>query len=219
MPVSAVLFDFDGVLVDTEWEIYQAWLATFRDHGQDLPLSLYTRCIGSDFDSWSPKLHLEELTRLKFDWLKLDERRQVRIRSALAEHGPIDGVEDVLKGLSRRNIPLAVVSSSSHGWVDGWLEKLNLSRYFQEIVCKGDAPRIKPEPDLFLEAARRLKLDPANCLVIEDSLNGLKAAKSAGMQTWIVPNRVTSCLDFTEADSVFQDFGRVLAAIDDLKVR
>jgi putative hydrolase of the HAD superfamily len=209
MAVSAILFDFDGVLVDTEWEIYQAWLGTFRQHGQDLPLSLYTRCIGSDFDAWSPKLHLEDLTKLEFDWIRMDERRQVVIRSALAEHGPMDGVVAVLEALQERGVPLAVVSSSSHHWVDGWLEKLGLMDFFQEVVCKGDAPRIKPAPDLFMEAARRLCVLPADCLVIEDSLNGLNAAKSAGMMAWIVPNRVTCGLDFQGADRVFTGFDEV----------
>ena len=209
MPVSAVLFDFDGILVDTEWEIYQAWLETFQQHGQDLPLSLYTRCIGSDFDAWSPKLHLEDLTQLQFDWIKMDERRQIRIRSALEEQGPISGVVDVLKLLGELGIPISVVSSSSHHWVDGWLEKLGLSAFFQEIVCKGDAPKIKPAPDLFLEASRRLKVDPSDCLVIEDSLNGLNAAKAAGMMAWIVPNRVTSGLDFSQADRVLSGFSEM----------
>jgi len=206
MLASAVLFDFDGILVDTEWEIYQAWLETFREHGHDLPLSLYTRCIGSDFDAWSPKLHLEELTLLNFDWIQMDERRQIRIRSALAKHGPIDGVVAVLKLLREIGIPIAVVSSSSHHWVDGWLEKLDLIDFFQEIVCKGDAPKIKPAPDLFFEAARRLKVNAADCLVIEDSLNGLNSAKAAGMMAWMVPNRVTAGLDFTSADRVFSSF-------------
>lgn len=209
MLASAVLFDFDGILVDTEWEIYQAWLETFQEHGQDLPLSLYTRCIGSDFDAWSPKLHLEDLTKLKFDWIQMDERRQVRIRAGLSEHGPIDGVVNVLKSLNEQGIPVAVVSSSSHHWVDGWLEKLGLAVYFQEIVCKGDAPRIKPAPDLFLEAARRLKMDPSECLVIEDSLNGLNAAKAAGMRVWIVPNRVTAGLDFSQAERVLSGFAEM----------
>jgi putative hydrolase of the HAD superfamily len=209
MSVAAVLFDFDGVLVDTEWEIYQAWLATFQSHGEDLPLSLYTRCIGSDFDAWSPKLHLEDLTQLKFDWLKMDEQRQVVIRAALAKQGPIQGVVEVLKNLKEKGISIAVVSSSSHHWVDGWLEKLNLSKYFDEVVCKGDAPRIKPAPDLFLEAAKRLDVSAQNCLVIEDSVNGLNAAKAAGMQVWIVPNRVTSCLDFSAADAVFPSFAEL----------
>jgi HAD superfamily hydrolase (TIGR01509 family) len=206
MPLSAVLFDFDGILVDTEWAIYQAWLRTFRAHGKDLPLSLYTRCIGSDFDAWSPKAHLEDLTQLGFDWVKMDEERQVEIRAELSEEGPIEGVVDLLAAISESGVPQAVVSSSSHFWVDGWLEKLGLRGFFSDVICKGDAPRIKPAPDLYLAAAERLGVEPECCLVIEDSLNGLISAKAAGMKAWIVPNRVTSGLDFSRADKVLGSF-------------
>jgi putative hydrolase of the HAD superfamily len=206
MSFSAVLFDFDGILVDTEWAIYQAWLRTFRAHGQDLPLSLYTRCIGSDFDAWSPKAHLEDLTQLGFDWVKMDEKRQVEIRAELSEEGPIEGVVDLLSAISESGIRQAVVSSSSHFWVDGWLEKLGLRGFFADVICKGDAPRIKPAPDLYLAAAERLSVKPECCLVIEDSLNGLLSAKEAGMQAWIVPNRVTAGLDFSKADKVVENF-------------
>jgi putative hydrolase of the HAD superfamily len=87
--------------------------------------------------------------------------------------------------------------------VDGWLDKLGLAGHFQTTVCRGDAARIKPAPDLYLEAALRLNLPAGECLVIEDSLNGLTAAKAAGMTVWVVPNRVTDGLDFTSADRVF----------------
>jgi len=99
-----------------------------------------------------------------------------------------------------------VVSSSSHSWVDGWLEKLGLRGYFADVICKGDALRIKPAPDLYLAAAERLGVKPGECLVIEDSHNGLLAAHAAGMRTWIVPNRVTEGLDFSLADKVVRDF-------------
>jgi len=210
VPQTAILFDFDGILVDTEWAIYEAWLETFRQHGQDLPLSLYTRCIGSDFDAWSPKLHLEDLTKLNFDWLEMDETRQIQIRTALSKEGPIEGVVEVLKYLENQGIPMAVVSSSSHSWVDGWLEKLDLAKFFDEVICKGDAPRIKPAPDLFLAAAEKLGVVPSECLVVEDSLNGLIAAKDAGMQVWVVPNRVTARLDFSQADAVLSGFAAML---------
>ena len=213
MKPSAVLFDFDGILVDTEWAIYQAWVGTFRDHGQELPLSLYTRCIGSDFDAWSPKTYLEDLTQLGFDWVKMDADRQVGIRSALEQEGPIHGVVDLLGEIREKGIPAAVVSSSSHFWVDGWLEKLSLREFFTEVVCKGDAPRIKPAPDLYLEAARRLDVEAGECLVIEDSLNGLVSAHAAGMRAWIVPNRVTAGLDFSLADRVLADFAGLREAL------
>lgn len=209
MEFCAVLFDFDGVLVDTEWAIYQAWKRTFGAHGQPLPLEIYTRCIGTDFATWSPKTHLEELTGLAFDWHDLDARRQEEIMAELAHEGPMRGVVDLLEKLKARGIPCAVVSSSSHHWVDGWLEKLGLASYFQTTVCRGDAPRIKPAPDLYLEAARRLTLDPSKCLVIEDSLNGMISAKAANMAVWVVPNRVTECLDFSPADRQLRSLAEV----------
>jgi putative hydrolase of the HAD superfamily len=83
-----------------------------------------------------------------------------------------------------------------------------MAPFFQTTVCRGDAARIKPAPDLYLEAARQLAVEPADCLVIEDSLNGLNAAKAAGMQAWIVPNRVTAGLDFATADRVFESLAQ-----------
>lgn len=204
MDFSAVLFDFDGVLVDTEWAIYQSWRRVFEAHAHELPLEIYTRCIGSDFQSWSPKTHLEDLTGLAFDWHDLDARRQEEIMAELDGAGPMQGVREALAKLPAAGHAAAVVSSSSHRWVDGWLEKLGLHGHFATTVCRGDAPRIKPAPDLFLEAARRLDIEPRDCLVIEDSVNGLNAAKEAGMRVWAVPNRVTECLDFSQADRVFR---------------
>ena len=213
MSFSAVLFDFDGVLVDTEWAIYQAWLRTFQAHGHDLPLDIYTHCIGTDFSTWSPKTHLEELSGLAFDWHDLDNRRQVEIMAALESAGPMDGVIDLLEKLAAQKVPCAVVSSSSHHWVDGWLGKLGLTKYFQTIVCRGDAPQIKPAPDLYLEGARRLDLPPASCLVIEDSLNGVNSAIAAGMPVWAVPNRVTQGLDFSGADRIFSSLVALATAL------
>lgn len=211
MQYSAVLFDFDGVLVDTEWAIYEAWQRTFRAHGHDLPLEIYTRCIGSDFDTWSPKTHLEDLTGSSFDWHQLDENRQIEIRSDLEQAGPMPGVIPLLETLKSQGVRIGVVSSSNHGWVDGWLEKLRLIPYFETIICRGDAPRIKPAPDLWLEALRRLDLPASGVLVFEDSLNGVKSAKEAGLTVYAVPNRTTAGLDFSIADQVIpslEDFSR-----------
>ena len=143
----------------------------------------------------------------------MDADRQVGIRSALEQEGPIHGVVDLLGEIREKGIPAAVVSSSSHFWVDGWLEKLSLREFFTEVVCKGDAPRIKPAPDLYLEASLRLDVEAGECLVIEDSLNGLVSAHAAGMKAWIVPNRVTAGLDFSLADRVLADFAGLREAL------
>lgn len=204
MRFETVLFDFDGIVVDTEWAIYQAWLRTFQRHGHELPLETYVRCVGSDFETWSPKTHLEELTGNSFDWHQLDEERQVEIRRDLESSGPMAGVVPLLERLREAKVKVAVVSSSSHFWVDGWLEKLELARYFDTVVCRGDAPRIKPAPDLWLEALKRLDATPQTTLAIEDSLNGVKSAKEAGLTVWAIPNRTTATIHFAEADRVFQ---------------
>ena len=80
--------------------------------------------------------------------------------------------------------------------MDRWLEKLGLVSYFDEVVCRGDAPRIKPAPDLYLEGVKRMGLPAAKCLVIEDSLSGMQAAHEAGCPVAAIPNRITSCIDF-----------------------
>jgi putative hydrolase of the HAD superfamily len=201
-PVRAVLFDFDGVIVDTEWAIYETWHQTFQDHGHTLPLEVYNQCIGTDFNTWSPKAHLEELTGTSLDWHQIDDDRQERIERNLAGSPPMPGIPEATAAIRKRGLKLAVVSSSSHRWVDGWLDKIRLTDFFDTTVWRGDAKRIKPAPDLYLEAARRFALEPAACLVVEDSVNGLKSAAAAGMTSVVIPNRVTACCDFSLAARV-----------------
>ena len=198
--ILALLYDFDGLIVDTEWPIYQAWLQTFRDHGHPLPLEVFNQCIGTDFETWSPKTHLEDLVGSPIDWSSLDDARQASIEKNLEGAGPMPGIPEAVKHARASGLSMGVVSSSSHRWVDGWLHKIGLLEHFDITVCRDDAPRIKPAPDLYLEAAQRLGLQPATCLVIEDSVNGIKAARAAGMPNVAIPNRVTSCCDFSLAD-------------------
>jgi HAD superfamily hydrolase (TIGR01509 family) len=210
---QVVLFDFDGILVDTEWAIYLAWKKCFSLEDRDLPLSMYTRCIGSDFETWSPKSYLEELTGKDFDWQAMDQERQQEIVHELSDEGLMAGVVECLDVLRGQGIAAGVVSSSSHHWVDGWLEQLGIRSAFSHVTCRGDAPRIKPAPDLWLEAARRFGVAPQQCLAIEDSHNGMISAQAAGMDVWVVPNRVTSCLDFTGAQGQFSSLHEVAGAL------
>ena len=197
---GAILFDFDGVILDTEWSIYESMLEVFRENGHDLPLEDYVQCIGSDFATWSPETMLEELTGKTFDWTEIGIRRNQWIREEIAKLDAMPGVRETLDYCRIVSVPCAVVSSSSHDWVDGWLEKLGLVSYFDEVVCRGDAPRIKPAPDLYLEGVKRMGLPAAKCLVIEDSLNGMKSAHEAGCPVAAIPNRITSCIDFSGAE-------------------
>jgi len=185
--LEVALFDFDGTIVDTEWTIYEEVLAIFKREGQHLPLEKYAQCIGSSYAEWSPQD-------------AINEERNKRIRSRLASEGLMVGVIESLEATKKAGLRLAVVSSSSHEWVDSWLEKLGLEEYFDTVTCREDAEKIKPAPDLFLKGAERMNCAPEACLVIEDSRNGMLAAKAAGMSVVVVPNRITEVSDFSEAD-------------------
>jgi len=196
---EAVIFDFDGTMVDTEWVIYEEVQRIFHDEGQELPLEEYSKCIGSSYETWSPQDYLEELTGKTYDWEKLRTARDKRIYARMEGQELIPGVQEALDFTKEQGLRLAVVSSSSHDWVDKWLAKLGIEHCFESVTCRGDAPRIKPAPDLFLKGAERLNLDPSKCLVLEDSRNGMIAANNAGMSVFAVPNRVTAGSDFSEA--------------------
>ena len=213
MTPSAILFDFDGVILDTEWPIYESLREVFLDEGHDLPLQEYVQCIGSDFNIWSPEARLEELTGKTFDWETISVTRNIWIREQIAQYDALPGVRDTLAFGHQNGIKAAVVSSSNHRWVDGWLDKLGLLSFFDHIVAREDAPRIKPAPDLYLEAVRRLDLPAPECLVIEDSLNGLKSAHEAGCPVAAIPNRITSCIDFSAAEFQYPSMVEFLDAL------
>lgn len=198
--LTSLLFDFDGVILDTEWPIYLSMQRVFREHGHELPLHEYVQCIGSDFRTWSPETHLEELTGKTFDWSVIGIERNAWIRSEIEKLDAMPGVRETLRYCKAEKIPCAVVSSSSHDWVDRWLEKLDLTDFFEFIIAREDAPRIKPAPDLYLEAVRLLERPASECLVIEDSHNGLLAAHAAGCPVVAIPNRITAEIDFSDAE-------------------
>ena len=196
-PVRALLFDFDGLILDTEVPIYEAWRENYAAHGHDLALEDYCGCVGSDFHRFDPKLHLESLSGETIDWDHWDERRERRaleIVNALTD--PLPGVMDRLAEAAEVGLPCAVASSSPRSWVEPHLERIGLRHHFELTRCVDDVSRPKPSPELFLAAAEGLGVPPAEALVFEDSVNGLVAARAAGMRCVSVPNSVTAGLVF-----------------------
>ncbi len=198
---SAVLFDFDGIIIDSEWPIFETWKQVFADEGHLLEVETYVQCIGSDFDTWSPEKYLESLTATTYDWKTINAQRQIILESDLEDAETLPGVRELITKLKAEGKKIAVVSSSSHRWVDMWLKRLGLIDHMDEVICRGDAPNIKPAPDLYLEAVKRFQLRADECLVLEDSLNGVISAKAAECSVIAIPSRLTSCLDFNIADA------------------
>ena len=206
---EAVVFDFDGVIVDTETAVYEAWQEFFREHGADLPMPLYIGCVGSDHGSWDPKAYFESTTGLRPDWPAVLEKKKLRTLALLEGHGPMPGVRSTLETMAGAGLRLTVASSSSHQWVDGWLGRLGLAGFFHSTHCRDDVEKVKPAPDLFLRAAVAAGTDPARMLVVEDSRHGLAAARTAGMTVLAVPNTITASQDFSGALAVVPSLERV----------
>jgi HAD superfamily hydrolase (TIGR01509 family) len=197
--MNGILFDFDGLIVDTEYPVYQAWAETYAAHGHELRLEAYTGCVGSDFAAFHPATELERLVGRPLDWPALDERRRARVGELLDGAEPLPGVPALLEEASRCGLRCAVASSSPREWVEPWLDRLGLREAFREVVTLDDVARPKPSPELFQLALRRLGLTPGEAVVLEDSRNGLLAALAARVPCVVVPNRVTAGLDFQGA--------------------
>lgn len=195
-PVRALIFDFDGLILDTEVAIFEAWRELYANHGLPLTLETWAQCVGSDFGHYDPASDLEKMLSRKLDWESIAVWRRERVNELLHEKKPMPGVLKLLHAARKHEIPCAVASSSPHEWVDGWLARLELTGFFKNITCLEDTGKVKPDPSLFLHAAGKLGVPPAEIIVLEDSLNGLRAAHAAGMRCIVVPCDITRHLNF-----------------------
>ena len=205
MAIRGLLFDFDGLLVDTESPSRLAFEELYRDHGHELPLDQWATLVGTIGAPFDPVGHLEELLGRPLDRDELAEKRRAR------EHGLADleelrpGVEDYFIEAERLGLKTAVVSSSDNLWIERHLGRLGRLEGLDAIVAaNGDTARAKPRPDLYLEALKTLDLEPSEAIAFEDSPNGIRAAKAAGLACVAVPNSITATLALDEADLVLE---------------
>jgi HAD superfamily hydrolase (TIGR01509 family) len=199
MTVRALIFDFDGLILDTETPDVRAWQEIYAGHGLPFPVQAWGQIIGgmgaSQFDA---AVHLQQLVGRPLD-LEVVRAQQNRLSHALVDQQPIlPGVRDVIREARRWALKLAIASSSPHSWVDAHLARLGLFHDFERIICAEDvAPgRTKPNPDLYLRALEQLEVRADEAVVFEDSPNGVRAARTAGIFVVAVPNPTTSLLTF-----------------------
>jgi HAD superfamily hydrolase (TIGR01509 family) len=210
---GALILDFDGLILDTESPIFEEWRATFRARGHDLGLDVWQHALGT-FGTYDPCAHLSKLTGEDFDHETL--RQEVRARNMVrCEALPLlPGVAERVQEARAAGLKTAVASSSTSAWVEGWLERHGIRPLFDTVCSRDHVERVKPAPDLFLLAASRLGIAPQRCVVFEDSPNGIRAARAAGMRCVAIPNAVTRALPMEGADLVLTSLGeRPLAGI------
>lgn len=207
--IRALLFDFDGLIVDTETPSLASWQEVYREHGRELPLERWATIIGTTASGFDPLDYLEELHG-SIDRVAVKTRRHEHELRLLEIEGLRPGILEYLEEAGRLGLKTSIVSSSSRQWVDRHLARLERAEHFDEIVTADHDPeRGKPNPTLYLEALDLLGVEAGEAIAFEDSPNGVKAAKAAGIYTVAIPNRVTAMLRLDEADLVLEELAEV----------
>lgn len=201
MAIRGLLFDFDGLLVDTETPSRLVWEELYREHGHELPQDRWATLVGTIGAKFDPFGHLEELVGRSLDHEALTTRRRAREDELTALEELRPGVEEYFVEAERLGLRTAVVSSSDDAWIERHLGRLGRLEGIDAIVAaNGDTKRAKPRPDLYLEALDRLELRADEAIAFEDSPNGVEAAKAAGLVCVAVPNPITATLALDDAD-------------------
>lgn len=191
--LQAVIFDFDGTILDTETTEFRRWEALYRQHDRELALQDWQRGIGTwgAFDPWAG---LPE--HVQADRQNVHATLHASILEAIEQQDLRPGVLDVFGQIKAAGLRLALASSSDRAWITRWLTQHGLLDVFETLATRDDVARVKPDPELYLLAARNLNLKPEQCLAVEDSLNGATAAVAAGMQVVVVTNEITESQPF-----------------------
>ena len=198
--IKALVFDFDGLILDTETAIFQSWQEIYRAHGCELPLKAWLENVGTMEETFDPFTSLEQRSGHSIDRQLTLSYRQQRELELIQDEPVMPGVREYLEGARRLGLGVGLASSSSCDWVVGHLERLGLIGYFDAIAAGDDVTLTKPDPALYLTAVEWLGVNPGQAVAFEDSLHGLIAAKRAGLYCVAVPNQVTRHLDLEQAD-------------------
>ncbi len=200
--IRAIIFDFDGLILDTETMTMTCWQAIYAEHNQPLPREQFIAALGRRPGTFSFFDHLNTLCGNTLDQQAIRARRKEIESQLLPDISVRPGIADYLSAAKSAHLLLAVASSSSHSWVDQNLIRLGLYDYFQAIICGDDTAEHKPLPAPYLAATRALGIAPAEAIALEDSPNGITSARAAGLFAVAVPNDVTRDLDLSHADMI-----------------
>lgn len=205
--ITTIIFDMDGVLFNSEPIHYKVWKKIFAQEGLEIDFEHYKGCIGSTVKRLF-ELMLEGYGRDFFGNEELPQRYHEEKSRYLQENGIpiISGVPEVLAALKAKGYRLAIASSSPQAYIELCTEKSGIAKYFDVRFSAERVARPKPAPDVFLAAAQQIGVSPEDCLVVEDSENGSRAAKAAGMYCMGFFNQDSGDQDLSAADQIFDSY-------------
>lgn len=200
--IRAVIFDLDGLILDSETPEVLAWQETYARYGLEFPVEQWLQNVGrvdSPWDAYAALCALDppaDLALVRGYWRERHDRHATEFLR------PLPGVVPLLEAVKARGLRTAVASSSRRASIVRALEALNLMDRFDAMAGGDEVERAKPAPHVYLLAAQRLGVPPETCVALEDSHNGVLAAKAAGMACIAVPSALTRSLDFSAADLI-----------------
>ncbi len=195
MRLEALIFDFDGTMLDTETPEFLSWQNIYSDHGATLELTDWGRGIGT-WGAFDPWVDLEAKIGRTLDKEPIVVEHHIRVKTAIEASNLLPGVLELLQSASDTGIKLAIASSSNREWVEGWARRLGVLDFFAATATQDDVLRVKPDPALYKLACEKLGVQPQHALALEDSANGAASALSAGLRCAVIPNPVTRTLEF-----------------------
>ena len=209
MTIKGLIFDFDGLILDTETPDFSAWQQIFTSYKAELPLEKWEACIGTTNEVFDVISFLEDQIEKKVDRDQLKSLHRSMLLEILETQKALPGVEDYLKRAKELRLKVAVASSAPFIWLQKHLTRLELFHEFDAIVSSNDVKKVKPYPDLYLEALKKLNIKNNEAIAFEDSMNGMKAAQDAGIYCVVVPNSVTRQMQWDNANLIINSMAAV----------
>ncbi|WP_257352243.1 HAD family hydrolase [Pseudalkalibacillus decolorationis] len=198
--IKAVVFDFDGTILDTEACEYEGLQTVYKEYGAELPIEVWGECIGTHANFFDAHEYLEKQIGQQLDREMIKQKRKDLFAERIENETTLPGVIEYLEAAKRLGLKIGLASSSKYEWVSSHLQNLGIRDYFECIKTSDDVEVVKPDPTLYLEAVKCLGIEPEEAIAFEDSSNGAKAAKKAGLYCVVIPNLVTRHLTFEDLD-------------------
>jgi HAD superfamily hydrolase (TIGR01509 family) len=199
--LGAIVFDFDGLIVDTEGAGFFSWREVYERFGAELDLNLWSHATGY-IGGFDPAMHLERLLGRRLDWSQIIPEREARNWELTLQAKTLPGIELLFEAARHRGLRVGVASNSGNGWVEEGLRRLGLRHFVDAVVTRDMVMNPKPAPDVYLKTVQTLGIDSNRAVALEDSEPGCRAAKQAGMKVVAIPNKFSERQDFKVADLV-----------------
>jgi HAD superfamily hydrolase (TIGR01509 family) len=201
MRLAAIVFDFDGLIVDTENPGFISWQEIYQEFGATLHIDDWRHATGY-VGGFDPAIHLEQLLGRHLDWSQIIPSREARNWELTIQATVLPGIEALFRGAREYQLRVGVASNSENDWVEGGLRRLGLREYVDAVVSRDMVLNPKPAPDIYLKTVQTLQVEPDQAVALEDSEPGCRAAKNAGLKAVAIPNRFSERQDLSVADLI-----------------